>query len=163
MSTRTRRRHERIEALIPCRLVVPGAKGDNRFEAHAQLKDISLGGVFVASGFLLKEDVDIVLELKLPDETVAINARVARRADEGMGLQFQGLTKKELAALVRHVVPDEHRAFYDDSIADLPPALVKALPLPTVSLVLHLWHAWSLKRQDAAEAPPAPPKPSSRR
>lgn len=151
-----RRRYERFAADIPCRLYIPGDKRNDppRFEAFLRVKDLSFGGVFIKSGFQFKEDQQIMVELKLPDEDLPVRGRIARKVDGGMGIAFEELSKKAREALLRHFVPDEHRRFHA-TLADVMPGM----PVDRVSLILHLWDDW----QHELDAGKAPRGPSARR
>src|SRR5512133_829523 len=88
------RRYERIEIELPCRLFIPGTDG-LRFEAFAVSRNLGLGGLFVATSFLLKEGLEIFVELALPDGPLPIRSRVAHAVGHddphlltGMGIEF---------------------------------------------------------------------------
>jgi hypothetical protein len=51
-----KRRYERIEIQLPCRLFIPegGKSRELKFEAFATSRNLSLGGVFLESLFLMK-------------------------------------------------------------------------------------------------------------
>ena len=133
----SRRRHERFEADIPCRIFIPGKKG-NAFEAFVRVKDLSFGGAFVKADFQFKGSPDIHIELKLPGEDVPVRGRVARKADGGMGIAFDEMAPKSRQALLRHFVPESHKKFHASM-----KKLMPELEVDRVSLILHLWEEWT--------------------
>lgn len=139
-----RRRYERFPAEVPVRIVVPGAssKSGPRFEATLKTRDLSFGGAFVASAFQFKDEPAVIVELKLPDEVVSLKGRVVRKADGGMGIQFDEMKPKAREAVLRHFVPPEHRAFHKELVKQ---GNVDGLPVEKLSLVLHAWEEWRLR------------------
>ena len=135
------RRHERFVAEVPCRVVVPGTKGP-RFEAFVRTRDLSFGGAFLQTAFQFKssdgQGPAVVVELRLPDELVAMKGRVVRKVDGGMGIAFEDVTPKQREAVLRHFIPAEHRAFHKDNAMEL--------PVEKLSLILHQWDEWRSER-----------------
>src|SRR4051812_32600827 len=96
------RRYERIDIELPVRLFIPsvankkGGGGDGlTFEAFAKTKNLSLGGIFLKSTFLMKEEVELMVELGLPSGPLPIRAKVAhtveleaRDHEPGLGIEF---------------------------------------------------------------------------
>lgn len=142
-SAQQRRRYERFPAEVPVRIVVPGAssKSAPRFEATLMTRDLSFGGAFIASAFQFKDEPTVLVELKLPDETLHLKGKVVRKTDGGMGIQFDEMKPKAREAVLRHFVPPDHRAFHKD--------LIKGggtdIPVEKLSLVLHAWEEWRLR------------------
>ena len=173
------RRYERIEIELPCRLYVPGAGDELRFEAYCNSRNLGLGGVFVASSFLLKRGLDINIELSLPDGPLPIRARVAHvvglddeEMQSGMGVVFLDVDAHGRETLLRYFTPVRYQAFYDTFVHEFP-HLKKTVPLRDVSLVLNLWEEWKIRAEGgpmltASGAPPSivrsgrPPSPSAR-
>lgn len=159
------RRYERIEIELPCRLFVPGA-GGLRFEAFCTSKNLGLGGVFVASSFLLKEGLEIFIELALPDAPLPIRSRVAHVValddDEfhtGMGIEFLDVDAHGRETLLRYFTPLRYQDFYGAFVREFP-HLGTAVPLRDVSLVLNLWEEWKIRNDGgplstSSGAPPA--------
>ncbi len=140
-----KRRHERFVADLPVKITVLGPKGSPRFEAHARLRDLSLGGAFVVSGFrFAQERDDLDVELMLPSGVVMLHSRVVRQPDGGLGLRFIDVGPNERQRLLKHLVPDSHKRFF----ADVAHPALPSLDLDRVSLLLHLWQEW----QDDPEA-----------
>ena len=168
MSDETRR-YERIEIELPCRLFVPGEDG-LRFEAYATSTNLGLGGIFVATSFLLREGVELHVELALPDGALPIRSRVAHsvRHDDpdlvtGMGIEFLDVDAHGRETLLRYFAPLRYETFYGAFTKEFP-HLKKAVPLSDVSLVLNLWEEWKIKNEGgpastASGAPPAPARP----
>ncbi len=159
------RRYERIEIELPCRLFIPGDQG-LRFEAFCTSRNLGLGGIFVASSFLLRTGLEIHVELGLPDGPLAIRSRVAhvvahddRELTTGMGIEFLDVDAHGRETLLRYFTPTRYHRFYDAFHAEFP-HLEKKLPLRDVSLVLNLWEEWKIRNEGGplstdSGAPPA--------
>ncbi len=167
--TDTTRRYERIEIELPVRLFIPGHDG-LKFEAFCTSRNLGLGGLFVASSFLLPEQLDLHVELKLPEEPLAIRSRVSHvvqlddeKLAPGMGIEFLDVDAHGRETLLRYFTPLRYDQFFNDFIGEFP-HLKKDLPLRDVSLVLNLWEEWKVKQEGgpASTASGAPP-PTSRR
>jgi len=160
------RRYERIEIQLPCRIFIPGEDG-LRFEAYATSTNLGLGGIFVATSFLLREGLEVHVELALPDGPLAIRSRVAHAVDHddpdlltGMGIEFLDVDAHGRETLLRYFTPFRYQKFYGAFVEEFP-HLKKVLPLRDVSLVLNLWEEWKIKNEGgpastASGAPPAP-------
>ena len=137
--TEQKRRHERFETDLPVKIKIPGSKGKPKFEAFARLRDVSLGGAFVLSGFRFKNEIDeLEIELFLPSGNLPVKGRVVRQPDGGLGIQFFDLGRKERERLLAHFVPEEHKRFYAEVAEDVLPSV----DVDRVSLVIHLWEEW---------------------
>jgi hypothetical protein len=167
----SQRRYERIEIELPCRLYVPGAGGERlNFEAFCTSRNLGLGGIFVASSFLLKKGIEIFIELGLPDGPLPIRSQVAHVVElddgdlvSGMGIEFLDVDAHGRETLLRYFTPTRYEEFYGAFIEEFP-HLKKALPLRDVSLVLNLWEEWKIRgeggpRLTASGAPPSVGKP----
>jgi hypothetical protein len=162
----TTRRYERIDIELPCRLFVPG-EGDLRFQAFARSRNLGLGGVFVASTFLLPEGLELYAELKLPSGPLAVRSRISHAValgdavrETGMGIEFLEVDARGRETLLRYFAPLRYRQFHA-SMAEEFPHLRKDLPLEEVSLVLNLWEEWKIRAEGGPSAtrsgsPPAP-------
>ncbi len=160
------RRYERIEIELPCRLFIPG-EGGLRFEAFCTSKNLGLGGLFVASNFLLRSGLELYVELALPDGPLAIRSQIAhvvphgdRTFPTGMGIEFLDVDAHGRETLLRYFTPTRYANFYDAFIAEFP-HLDKKVPLRDVSLVLNLWEEWKIRSDGgplstASGAPPPP-------
>ncbi len=168
------RRYERIEIELPCRLFIPG-DGELTFQAFCTSRNLGLGGIFVASSFLLKQGVELWVELALPDGPLPIRSRVAHivalddeRFSTGMGVEFLDVDAHGRETLLRYFTPARYEAFYERFTEEFP-HLEKELPLRDVSLVLNLWEEWKIRaeggpRSTDAGAPPATSRrPEARR
>jgi hypothetical protein len=165
------RRYERIDLELPCRLFVPGA-GGLRFEAFCRSRNLGLGGLFVATTFLLKEGMELHVELALPDGPLAIRSRIAHavRLDDaelaaGMGIEFLDVDAHGRETLLRYFAPPRYEQFHRALVEEFP-HLAKALPLQDVSFVLNLWEEWKVRSEGgpastSSGAPPAPPRSGS--
>ncbi len=162
------RRYERIDIELPCRLYVPG-DGGLRFEAFCTSRNLGLGGIFVASTFLLKQGLELYVELGLPDEPLSIRSRVAHAVgledpehQTGMGIEFLDVDAHGRETLLRYFTPVRYHKFYGAFVEEFP-HLKKPLPLRDISLVLNLWEEWKIRNEGgplatASGAPPATPR-----
>ncbi len=162
------RRYERIDIELPCRIFIPGESG-LRFEAFCTSRNLGLGGLFVATTFLLKEGLDVFAELALPDGPLPIRSRIAHivALDDpdlttGMGIEFLDVDAHGRETLLRYFTPERYQHFFGAFVEEFP-HLKKTVPLRDVSLVLNLWEEWKIKNDGgpastASGAPPAPPR-----
>ena len=160
------RRYERIDIELPCRLFIPGKDGLD-FQAFTTSLNLGLGGIFVQSSFLLKTELELFVELGLPDGALAIRSKVAhavplddREHPSGMGIEFLDVDAHGRETLLRYFTPVRYERFYEAFVEEFP-HLKKDLPLRDVSLVLNLWEEWKIRGEGgpkltAAGAPPAP-------
>ena len=167
--TEQNRRYERIEIELPCRLFIPGAQG-LQFEAFCTSRNLGLGGIFVASSFLLKQGLELTVELGLPDGPLAIRSRVAHIVPiddpgfvTGMGIEFLDVDAHGRETLLRYFSPTRYHAFYEAFTREFP-HLEKKMPLRDVSLVLNLWEEWKIRNEGGplstdSGAPPAVARP----
>ncbi len=163
------RRYERIDIALPCRLYIPGSAG-LRFEAFCVSENLGLGGIFVSSTFLLKEGLELFVELALPDAPLPIRSRVAHSVtldhpdlQTGMGIEFLDVDAHGRETLLRYFTPLRYEKFYTAFIEEFP-HLKKSVPLRDVSLVLNLWEEWKIRNEGgplstSSGAPPATPRP----
>jgi hypothetical protein len=176
------RRYERIDIELPCRLYIPGG-GELRFEAFCISKNLGLGGIFVASTFLLKQGLELVVELALPDGPLPIRSRIAHSVglgdpdlETGMGIEFLDVDAHGRETLLRYFTPVRYQKFYAAFVEEFP-HLKKTVPLRDVSLVLNLWEEWKIRNEGGplstasgappatargGKAPPAPPPARAR-
>jgi hypothetical protein len=162
------RRYERIDIELPCRLYMPGGDG-LRFEAFCTSKNLGLGGIFVAATFLLKQGLELFVELALPDGPLPIRSRVAHSVGlddpelhTGMGIEFLDVDAHGRETLLRYFTPLRYERFYTAFVEEFP-HLRKTVPLRDVSLVLNLWEEWKIRNEGgplstASGAPPATPR-----
>jgi hypothetical protein len=162
------RRYERIDIELPCRLFIPGEGGALRFEAFCTSRNLGLGGLFVSTTFLLKEGLEVFIELALPDGPLPIRSRIAHSVGlddpdlvTGMGIEFLDVDAHGRETLLRYFTPVRYQSFYGAFVEEFP-HLKKTVPLRDVSLVLNLWEEWKIKNEGgpASTASGAPPAPS---
>jgi hypothetical protein len=168
------RRYERIEIELPCRLYVPGAHDALQFEAFCTSRNLGLGGTFVASSFLLREGLELYIELSLPEGPLSIRSRVAHTVaiddpelTTGMGIEFLDVDAHGRETLLRYFTPLRYHKFYEGFVEEFP-HLKKSVALRDVSLVLNLWEEWKIRNEGgppstSSGAPDAPlrhPRPS---
>jgi hypothetical protein len=153
----THRRYERIDIELPVRLFIPG-EGGLKFEAFCTSSNLGLGGLFVASSFLLPEGLEVVAELGLPSGPLAIRSKVAHvvaldhaELASGMGVEFLDVDAHGRETLLRYFTPVRYGEFYRAFVAEFP-HLRKDLPLPDVSLMLNLWEEWKVKQEGGPSA-----------
>jgi hypothetical protein len=120
------RRYERIDIELPCRLFVPGS-GGLRFQAFCTSRNLGLGGLFVASTFLLKHGLECFVELALPNGPLAVRSRIAHavRPDDpeletGMGIEFLDVDARGRETLLRYFTPGRYRRFYGAFTGEFP-------------------------------------------
>jgi hypothetical protein len=162
------RRYERIEIELPCRLYIPGGSaGELKFQAFCTSRNLGLGGTFVASSFLLRQGIELYIELGLPEGPLAIRSQVAHTVaiDDpefvtGMGIEFLDVDAHGRETLLRYFTPVRYQKFYDGFVNEFP-HLRKDLPLRDVSLMLNLWEEWKIRNEGgppstASGSPDAP-------
>jgi hypothetical protein len=166
------RRYERIDIELPCRLFIPGANG-LKFEAFCKSENLGLGGLFVQTTFLLREGLELTVELALPDGPLPIRSRVAHAVPiddpthvTGLGIEFLDVDAHGRETLLRYFTPLRYQKFYDAFVEEFP-HLKKDMPVRDVSLVLNLWEEWKIRNEGgplstASGAPPAPMRVGAR-
>ena len=171
-----KRRYERIDIELPCRLFIreEDKKGGLKFEAFTTSRNLGLGGAFVESTFLLKSGLQLTIELKLPRESLAIPCRVAHVVPlesgefvSGMGIEFLDVDSHGRETLLRYFTPERYHEFYEAMTGEFP-HLAKELERQDVSLVLNLWEEWKIRQSGGPSAtssgyPEPPPRKSDRR
>jgi hypothetical protein len=167
------RRYERIDVELPCRLYIPGERG-LKFEAHCTSRNLGLGGVFVASSFLLREGLELFVELGLPGGPLAIRARVAHAVpgddpelEGGFGVEFLDVDAAGRETLLRYFTPLRYHEFYRAFAGEFP-HLRERVPVADVALLLNLWEEWKVRAEGgvaftASGAPPAPARAGAAR
>jgi len=167
------RRYERLEVELPVRLFIPepgAGPGVLRFQAFCTSRNLGLGGLFVASSFLLPEGLELFVELGLADGPLAIRSRVAHlvplddeRLVSGLGIEFLDVDAQGRETLLRSFTPPRYQAFFEGLLGEFP-HLKKRLPLQDVSFLLNLWEEWKIRQEGgpALTASGAPPAPSRR-
>lgn len=172
--TDSRRRYERIEFRIPCRLFIPDEERKNelKFEAYLTSRNLGLGGVFVESTFLLKPDLEIYVELSLPHEQLIVQGRIVHvialddyQMPSGMGIEFLDMDSAGREILMRDFTPPRYTGFYD-SMHDEFPNITRQFTIEDVSLMLNLWEEWKIVKSGgplATESGAPTPTPLSKK
>jgi hypothetical protein len=140
--------HERIEIELPTRLWLDETRHGKavRFEGYAKTRDLSIGGTFLHSAYLLPVGCPINLEMSL-DEGDVLSARgevVHRIADgegdePGMGVVFTAVNAENRERLLRFFVSERVREFYEKRFVVEFPHLGSTMSLQDVALVINLW------------------------
>ncbi|MBN2494984.1 MAG: PilZ domain-containing protein [Deltaproteobacteria bacterium] len=151
----SRRRYERIEIELPCRLYIPeGKKGEElKFQSFNTSANLGLGGVFVTSTFLLKPGIELWVEISLPDEALPIRGRIAHaiglddpKFPSGMGIEFLDVDSHGRETLLRYFTPARYQEFYSSMLKEFP-HLERSFALQDASLILNLWEEWKVRRE----------------
>lgn len=169
-----RRRYERIELELPCRLFIPD-KGDDlegplKFEAFLKTRNLGLGGVFIESTFLMKEQIELYVELELANATLTIPGHIAHVVDHGdphypsgLGIEFLEMDPSAREALMRDFSPPRYQTFFSSMLNELP-HLEESFGLEDVSLILNLWEEWKVVTEGGPRATESgAPEPTPRR
>lgn len=147
-----RRRYERIESRLPCRLFIPDEEreGELKFEAFLTSRNLGPGGVFIESTFLLKPKLELFVELTLPNATLTTWGRIVHvigLEDDifptGMGIEFLEMDSDDRETLMRDFTPPRYRSFYTSLLGEFP-HLEKPFAVEEVSLLLNLWEEWKI-------------------
>jgi hypothetical protein len=171
-----KRRYERIDIDLPCRLFIPedAKKGGLKFQAFTMSRNLGLGGVFVESTFLLQAGLELWVELKLPTESLAIRGQVAHAIPldhgeylSGMGIEFLDVDSHGRETLLRYFTPERYHVFYGAMTGEFP-HLGKEFKSQDVSLILNLWEEWKIRESGgplstASGAPEPPPRRGDKR
>lgn len=165
------RRYERIDIELPCRLFIKEAGKQStglRFEAFTRSKNLGLGGIFVESGFLLSKNLELHVEITLPDGKLPIRGRIAHRIEEGdadfptgMGIEFLDVDGHGRETLLRYFTPERYQEFYASLVKEFP-HLKGDVELRDISLILNLWEESKVRAEGGplltASGAPMPPK-----
>jgi hypothetical protein len=164
-----KRRYERIDIDLPCRLFIPedAKKGGLKFQAFTLSKNLGLGGVFVESTFLLRAGLQLWVELQLPGESLAIRGQVAHAIPldhseylSGMGIEFLDVDSHGRETLLRYFTPERYHVFYTAMTGEFP-HLSKEFERQDVSLIVNLWEEWKIREAggplSTASGAPEPP------
>ena len=100
------RKHPRIDLYVQVRI---------KHQGLHRVKDLSLSGLFVEtpnpSQFKPGDQIELVMQLPEEEKPVQLDARVARIASDGIGVEFLDVQPKEQVALqycfsiFKHTVP----------------------------------------------------------
>jgi hypothetical protein len=143
-----KREHERIEIAMMTRMWLDESyKGKPiLFEGFARTSNLSVGGTFLLSSYLLPIGFPLNLEMQIEQSGELLIARgeVVHRDEEqgggvGMGIMFTEVDAENRERLLRFFVSDRIREFYRDRFLIEFPHLEKVLSLKDVALVINLW------------------------
>lgn len=143
-----RREHERILIEMPTRMWLDETiRGrDILFEGFARTRDLSIGGTFIKSTYLLPVGFPINLEMDLEDGQYLfargeVIHTIGDRSDEdrGMGIVFTEVDSENRELLLRFFVSERIRDFYRETFLVQFPHLENKLSLQDVALVINLW------------------------
>ncbi len=149
MAEQERRKHERIEIEMPTRMWLdePHKGTGIMFEGFASTRDLSIGGTFLHSNYLLKVGFPLNLEMRMSDnellvargEIIHCVAHDDAANEPGMGVQFTEVDAENRERLLRFFVSDRIKEFYNDRFLVEFPHLEQVLSLKDVALVINLW------------------------
>lgn len=170
--TDQRRRYERIDSNLRCRLFIPDEEreGELKFEAFLATRNLGLGGVFVESTFLLKTGLELWLDLELPSARLTTYGRVVHvigfddpTFPSGMGIEFLHMGSADRETLMRDFTPPRYAEFYE-AVRDELPHLEELFAQGDVSLLINLWEEWKIVRDGGPLATESgAPEPTPRR
>jgi len=148
MADSDRREHERIDIEMPTRLWLDESHKGRPiyFEGHATTRDLSVGGTYLRSDYLLPMGFPINLEMQIEEgDVLAARGEVAHRIDPsessepGMGVIFTSIDAINRERLLRFFVSDRVRDFYENRFVVEFPHLGSTMSLKDVALVINLW------------------------
>ncbi len=92
--SKEKRKEPRIDLLVQVKI---------KHQGLYQVKDLSLSGLFIltpkASQFETGDEIEVVMQLPSEDKPMRLDARVARVATDGIGVEFVKVPKNEQVAL----------------------------------------------------------------
>lgn len=173
-----RRQHERIELAMHTRLSLSeDYRGrDIELEGFARTHNLSIGGVFLESTYLLPVGFPINLEMKMSEREmlVARGEVVHSRGEEsglppGMGIRFTYVDADNRERLLRFFVSDRIRSFYEERFVLEFPHLRERVSLRDIALIVNLWEDREERLKQMAQVdqlrgapgkPVPPPRPA---
>lgn len=116
------------------------------FEGFTITRDLSIGGCFLESSYLLPAGSPINLEMLMEGgEVLATRGEVVHRLEDetdrppGMGVLFTEVDAENRERLLRFFVSDRIRNFYFDRFVVEFPHLENVITLKDVALTINLW------------------------
>ena len=92
--SKEKRKEPRIDLLVQVKV---------KHQGLYQVKDLSLSGLFIltpkASQFETGDEIEVFMQLPLVDKPMRLDARVARVATDGIGVEFVKVRPNEQVAL----------------------------------------------------------------
>ncbi len=142
-----RREHERIDIEMRTRLWLDEQYRGRQivFEGYSETQNLSIGGTFLTSSYLLPVGFPINMEMETGDgQILAARGEIVHSAaegekDPGMGVIFTEVDAENRERLLRFFVSDRIRQFYRDRFIQEFPHLESVLSLEDVALVINLW------------------------
>lgn len=148
MATIERREHERIEIRMAVRMWLDEQKGSKpiAFEGFAMTRDLSIGGCFLESTYLLPTGYPLNLEMRMEEgEILRARGEIVHRLDgegprpRGMGILFTEVDAENRERLLRYFVSDRIKDFYHNRFIVEFPHLESVITLKDVALTINLW------------------------
>ncbi len=165
-TTPNRREHDRIEIKMRTRAWLEETiKGKPvQFEGFVITRDLSIGGCFIDSTYLLPIGYPINLDMTTEEEDIlSIRGEITHiltdegKRDSGMGIRFTEVDAENRERLLRFFVSDRIKDFYFKRFVVEFPHLENVLTLKDVALTINLWEdregrLTALARPDSAGA-----------
>jgi len=147
MASGERRGHERIDIEMPTRMWINEERGGKltQFEGFARTRDLSIGGTFIESSYLLPLGMYINIEMRMEEhgnEILAARGEVVHVVSDdacGMGILFTEVDSENRERLLRFFISDRIKEFYHERFVVEFPHLEKTLTLKDVALTINLW------------------------
>lgn len=146
MANGNRREHERIELRMRTRMWLDETMNNRQveFEGYATTRNLSIGGCFLESQYLLPAGYPLNMEMEMETgELLRCRGDIIHRAEidgqSGMGLMFTEVDAENRERLLRFFVSDSIKQFYRDRFVVEFPHLESVLTLKDVALILNLW------------------------
>ena len=148
MATTERREHERIEIRMAVRMWLDEQKGSRpiAFEGFATTRDLSIGGCFLESTYLLPSGYPLNLEMRMEEgELLRARGEIVHRLQNdagrptGMGILFTEVDAENRERLLRYFVSDRIKDFYFNRFIVEFPHLESVITLKDVALTINLW------------------------
>jgi len=148
MASTERREHERILIKMRTRMWLDEEYHDKpiAFEGYAQIRDLSIGGCFLESTYLLPPGFPLNLEMEMEgEEFIKARGEIVHRLEHpgdrapGMGMLFTEVDAENRERLLRFFVSDRVKDFYYKRFVVEFPHLESVLTLRDVALVINLW------------------------
>jgi hypothetical protein len=148
MDGREQREHERILIEMPTRMWL---KEDHQgkaiaFEGFCKTRDLSIGGTFLESNYLLPVGYPLNLEMRTHDgDLLLVRGEIVHTISEqqqhpsGMGIMFTQVDAQNRERLLRFFVSDRIRNFYTERFLVEFPHLKAVMTLRDIALVINLW------------------------
>lgn len=142
-----RREHERIDIEMRTRLWLNETYRGRQieFEGYSETQNLSIGGTFLTSSYLLPVGFPINIEMETGGgQILAARGEIVHSAAEheknpGMGVIFTEVDAENRERLLRFFVSDRIREFYSGRFIQEFPHLESVLSLEDVALVINLW------------------------